>query len=131
MTRFTLTARGPFSLAASTRFLEGFAPAGYTGAQEGVLDLAFAVEGSWQTVGVRVRQQENEVVGEAANAGDVDADAVARQVARILSLDVDGSGFSAVGESAICSGGIRACGRCSSGRRTRRRPGRSSGSASA
>jgi hypothetical protein len=27
---FTLAARGPFSLAASTRFLEGFTPAGYT-----------------------------------------------------------------------------------------------------
>ena len=31
MATFTLAAQGPFALAASTRFLEGFAPAGYTG----------------------------------------------------------------------------------------------------
>ena len=107
MTSFTLIPRGPFSLAASTRFLEGFAPAGYTGAQEGVLDLAFAVEGSWQTVGVRVRLQENEVVGEVAHARGVDGDAVARQVARILSLDVDGSGFAAVGDGDPVVGGLQ------------------------
>jgi 3-methyladenine DNA glycosylase/8-oxoguanine DNA glycosylase len=37
MVTFTLTARGPFSLAASTRFLEGFTPAGYTGAADPVV----------------------------------------------------------------------------------------------
>ncbi len=64
MTDFTLIPRGPFSLVASTRFLEGFTPAGYRGAQEGVLDLAFAVEGDWRTVAVRVRQEGDDVVGE-------------------------------------------------------------------
>lgn len=110
MTRFTLTARGPFSLAAGTRFLEGFTPAGHAGAQEGVLDLAFPVEGSWRTVGVRVRRDGDGVVGDVVHAGDLDAEALAAvsgQVARILSLDVDGSGFAAVGDRDPVVGGLQ------------------------
>ena len=57
METFTLVPRGPFSLAASIRFLEGFTPASYSGrGGRQVLELAFPVEGSWRTVGVRVRQ---------------------------------------------------------------------------
>jgi hypothetical protein len=56
MKTFTLVPRGAFSLAASIKFLEGFTPAAYTGSADAVLELAFPVEGSWQTVGVRVRQ---------------------------------------------------------------------------
>jgi DNA-3-methyladenine glycosylase II len=102
METFTLVPRGPFSLAASIKFLEGFTPAWYSGAADGVLELAFPVEGRWQTTGVRVRQD---------NAGTVTAEIVSPaepgpgltaevrwQVERILSLDVDGSGFPAVGE---------------------------------
>jgi DNA-3-methyladenine glycosylase II len=61
---FNLTARGPFSLAASTRFLEGFTPAGFTQAAGQPLELAFPVEGSWQTVGVRVREHTDGVAVE-------------------------------------------------------------------
>ena len=56
METFTLVPRGPFSLAASIRFLEGFTPASYSNASDGVLELAFPAEGSWRTVGVRVSQ---------------------------------------------------------------------------
>ena len=53
MTRFELPLRGPFSLAASTRFLEGFTPARYRGSPDGgPLRLAFPVEGSDRSVGV-------------------------------------------------------------------------------
>ena len=45
MATFTLTARGPFSLAASTRFLEGFTPAGYTGAAGAPLDAGLPGRG--------------------------------------------------------------------------------------
>jgi len=42
----TLATRGSFSLAASTRFLEGFAPAGTVHSEAGQrLGLAFPVEG--------------------------------------------------------------------------------------
>jgi DNA-3-methyladenine glycosylase II len=101
MATFTLTARGPFSLAASTRFLEGFTPAGYTGAA-GPLELAFPVEGSWATAGVRVREHPHGVIGEILSPARPSrelATAIRDQVARILSLDVDGSGFAAVGSA--------------------------------
>lgn len=90
-----LTPLGPFSLAASSRFLEGFAPAGYRGGDPDHLHLAFPVEGDWPTVGACVRERDGGVV--VAVHGDADPGAVRAQVARILSLDVDGAGFAAVG----------------------------------
>lgn len=97
MTTFRLTPTGPFSLEASTRFLEGFAPAAYEGSQAPRhLHLAFPVDGHWdKSAGVCVRQTDRAVMGEIF--GDAERDAVRQQVARILSLDVDGSGFPAVG----------------------------------
>jgi len=106
METFSLVPRGPFSLAASIRFLEGFTPAAYTGSTDTTLELAFPVEGSWQTVGVRVRQAAGdgpaggvtaEIVSPVRPGPDLVA-AVRQQVERILSLDVDGSGFPAVGQ---------------------------------
>ena len=101
MRTFFLPARGPFSLAASTRFLEGFAPAAFDERAGQPLELAFPVDGTWQTVGVRVREHgdgvEGEIVSPAAPGQEL-LGAVRDQLARILSLDVDGSGFPAVGE---------------------------------
>jgi DNA-3-methyladenine glycosylase II len=96
-----LAASGPFSLAASIRFVEGFTPAASAAAAGEPLEMAFPVEGTWQTVGVRVRGHpggaEYEVVSPAEPSRDL-LTAVRAQVARILSLDVNGSGFPAVGE---------------------------------
>jgi DNA-3-methyladenine glycosylase II len=107
METFTLVPRGPFSLAASIGFLEGFTPAWYSSPADRGLELAFAVEGSWRTVGVRVSQVGAEgqagaevtatIVSPARPGADLVAE-VRPQVERILALDVDGSGFSAVGE---------------------------------
>ena len=99
-----MSPRGPFSLAASIQFLEGFTPAGYSGPQaasDAVLELAFPMEGSWQSVGVRVRQQADVVTAEVVSPPTADAGLVRElrpQVERILSVDVDGSDFPAVGE---------------------------------
>jgi len=94
---FTLTARGPFSLAASVRFLEGFAPAGEVhGSGERELALAFAVEGGWEVAGVLVTQRGDTLRAEVS--GDAELAAVEAQLARLLSVDVDGSGFLAVGQ---------------------------------
>jgi len=93
---FALVPDGPFSLAESTRFLEGFGPAAYPGATAGHLHLAFPVDGGEQAAGVCLAQHGNAVRGEVF--GDVDVSAVRAQVARILSLDVDGRGFPIVGE---------------------------------
>jgi DNA-3-methyladenine glycosylase II len=101
METFGLVPRGAFSLAASIRFLEGFTPAAYAGSADAVLELAFPVEGSWRTVGVRVRQDPAGVTAEVVSPGELGAElaaAVRAQVERILSLDVDGSGFPAVGD---------------------------------
>ena len=101
MSTFILAAKGPFSLAASTRFLEGFTPSAYTAAAGQSLEMAFPVEGTWQTAGVHVRAHpggaECEVVSPSAPTREL-LTALRAQVARILSLDVDGSGFPAVGE---------------------------------
>ena len=101
METFTLVPRGPFALASSIRFLEGFAPAAYSGPRDAVVELAFPVEGSWETVGVRVQQEGTAVTAEVVAPSSPGPDlmtAVRAQVERILSLDVDGSGFPAVGE---------------------------------
>lgn len=95
-TSFTLIPEGPFSLAASARFLEGFGPAAYPGTAAGHLHLAFPVDGGEQAAGVCLAQEGNVVHCEAF--GDVDVAALRAQVARILSLHIDGSGFPAVGE---------------------------------
>lgn len=96
----TIPARGAFSLAASTRFVEGFAPAAHDADDDGHLHLAFPLEGDWTPVGVCVRQPEpdGDVVADLYSPQEPDPDAVATQLARILSLHIDGSGFAAVGE---------------------------------
>ncbi|MFJ1995053.1 DNA-3-methyladenine glycosylase family protein [Streptomyces asiaticus] len=125
MTAVVLTPSGPFSLAASVRFLEGFTPASYQGTADAVLHLAFPADDGHSTVAVAVRQEETaegeagRVLAEFTTYPDAPADpvsagtgpepepepgpgeaeveaeteAVRAQLARILSLDVDGSGF--------------------------------------
>jgi DNA-3-methyladenine glycosylase II len=110
METFTLVPRGPFSLAASIRFLEGFTPAWYSNAPDRVLELAFPAEGSWRTVGVRVSQAGETVNAEIVSPAGPDADLVAEvrpQVERILSLDVDGSGFPEVAERDPVAGEVQ------------------------
>ncbi|MEU2718231.1 hypothetical protein, partial [Streptomyces sp. NPDC007205] len=116
MYTFTITPQGPFSLAAGLSFLKGFTPARYHDtAQDQALRLAFPTDDGHSTVGVEVRQAdapqgtvEAEAIvhtgppreGRAGTATETEpvppspgVDAVRQQLARILSLDVDGSGF--------------------------------------
>ena len=95
MMSFELEPVGPFSLGASAAFLEGFSPAAYRGAEAGHLHLAFVPDGEEAAGGVCRRQPDGVLVGEVF--GDADPGAVRDQVARILSLDVAGSGFPEVG----------------------------------
>ena len=100
MNTFTLTAQGPFALASSITFLKGFTPASYEGASDRTLELAFPVDNDWRSVGVRVHEHPQGVTGEIIGPQAPDrklTEAVRSQVARILSLDVDGSGFPEVG----------------------------------
>jgi DNA-3-methyladenine glycosylase II len=106
MTPFELVPQGPFSLAASAAFLEGFSPAAYRAAGDGHLHLAFVPDGEEAAAGVCLRQPDGAVVGEVF--GEADPDAAREQVARILSLDVDGTGFPEVGRRDPVVGGLQA-----------------------
>ena len=118
---FTLEPKGPFSLAASIRFLEGFEPAAFAPrARPGPdvqvdaparLDCAFPLEGSWHTVGVSVEQTGGVVRGRLFASRTLrreELSAARQQVERILSLDVDGTGFAAVGERDPVVAGLQA-----------------------
>jgi len=95
---FELRPRGPFSLEASTRFLEGFAPAAYSSTDAGHLHLAFPVEtDGWKGTAVCVTQPGRSLLRVEAT-GDADLRAVRPQLQRILSLHVDGTGWPEVGE---------------------------------
>lgn len=96
--RFEIEASGPYSLKASVRFLEGFAPARYEGDGSDRLRFAFFADGlgrGERVAGALVGQEGDEVVVE--TCGEAAPEAVRDQVVRILSLDTDGSGFPEVG----------------------------------
>jgi DNA-3-methyladenine glycosylase II len=94
--QFTLDLLGPFSLRAAARFWGGFTPGGHAGLdQQEHLHMAFAVEGKWATAGVCLRELDGHLVGRVS--GDAEPDVVRQQIARILSLDVDGREFPAIG----------------------------------
>lgn len=94
-----------YSFAQSVRFLEGFAPAAYEGEASDRLRFAFIVDGGEDVAGVTVRYEGGVVVGKVY--GDFDIAMVRKQVARILSLDVDGSGFAEIGGRDPVVGGLQ------------------------
>lgn len=88
---------GPWSLAVSRVFWEGFAPAALTGQQsrdEG-LRTVFRNEGDWSRVEAEVLQHDD--LARITVAGDGDLDAATAQVCRFLSLDVDARDWPTVG----------------------------------
>jgi DNA-3-methyladenine glycosylase II len=91
---FELQARGPYSLAASARFLEGFAPAAQAPAESDHTHWAFAADDGASHVGVCLQPRGAGVALEVVGGH---GEAVRGQVERILSLDADGDAFAAVG----------------------------------
>jgi DNA-3-methyladenine glycosylase II len=110
----TVSPLGRFSLAASTAFLEGFTPAAYASpAAPGHLHLAYPLSGDRGVAGVCARQPsgpDGPVVLEAVvDGGDARAhEAALDQLERILSLDIDGRGYEAVGERDPAIGRLQA-----------------------
>lgn len=85
---FTITPRGPFSLAESARFAYIDRDPGPAGPS---LRLAFCRDGSWEPTGVSVTQRQDATL-------QVDGEVRDRhQVERVLGLNVDGSSFTEVG----------------------------------
>jgi DNA-3-methyladenine glycosylase II len=93
MSTFTIEPRGPFSLEESAMF--GF---GQRSSQrfDGVMRLAFCLDDFSEQVGVEVRQDGTGVHCTFEGSGSVDP--MRRQVARVLSLDHDATGFVSVGD---------------------------------
>ena len=93
----TITVHGPWSLATSRRFWEGFSPNALADQnRDELLHAVFRVERDWSRAEVDVEQH-----GSSARVtvrGEGDLDAAAAQVGRFLSVDVDGRGWPAVGE---------------------------------
>ncbi|WP_256837725.1 DNA-3-methyladenine glycosylase family protein [Ornithinimicrobium faecis] len=108
--------RGPWSLATSRTFWEGFAPAALPqGADDSVLRTTFLTEGDWRPATVTVSQEGAQAVLRVEGEGDLSA-AVA-QVCRFLALDVDASDWPAIGQRDPVIGraqrllpGLRPCG---------------------
>jgi DNA-3-methyladenine glycosylase II len=111
MAAASFTPAGPFSLAASIRFLESFTPASYDHAPDGVLRLAFPTDDGQAVIGCGLRQKEAadavhaeytlHIDGKVTHpaAGTPAARAARAQIARILSLDVDATGFRALADT--------------------------------
>lgn len=94
--RFTLTAEGPFDLGATLRFVEDW-PATSTLPSDGrALRFAYCAESDWLPIGVTVTAAPDGVAVETTRAA---GPRIRGEVARILSLDVDGAGFAKVAEA--------------------------------
>jgi DNA-3-methyladenine glycosylase II len=84
----TVEVLGPWSLATSKTFWEGFAPAALTShGQSQQVRSVFRAEGDWRRAEVEVTQHGG--TARIVVTGDGDLDAAAAQACRFLSLDVD------------------------------------------
>ncbi|GAB2734242.1 DNA-3-methyladenine glycosylase family protein [Kitasatospora kifunensis] len=125
MPALSFTPKGPFSLVASTRFLEGFTPASYHHAPDGVLRLAFPTDDGRAVIGCALWQKERadgaaaatvhaeytlHVDGKATEPGASThpAKAARAQIARILSLDTDATDFPALADVDPVVAGLQA-----------------------
>jgi DNA-3-methyladenine glycosylase II len=95
MARFLVEPRGPYALEESRRFLAGFGPAGHAVITDaGHLHVAVVSDGSDRAGGACVQDADGAMSIDTFGAAD--ARATRRQVERMLSLDVDATGFAAV-----------------------------------
>lgn len=106
---------GPWSLATSRTFWEGFAPTALPTSESDALSTEFLVEADWSPARAVVEQDGSAAVVAVGGGGDFDA--ATAQVLRFLSLDVDASAWPAVGERDPVVGeaqralpGLRPCG---------------------
>src|ERR1700683_2596189 len=89
----SITPEGPFSLREAALF--GFGQRSED-SWDGVMRLAFCLDGYSHQVGVELREQSGVVRGVLHADAEVDPAAVQRQVARVLSLDHDGTEFTKI-----------------------------------
>lgn len=99
MTRFTITPSGPFSLAAAERFFGNWEGATGTDTTDAALRVAFLVDDWSGAAGLLVSQDDGgDVQAETvATTGAPDPARVQAQLARVLSLDHDATGYAELG----------------------------------
>ncbi len=103
---FAIEPSGPFSLRAAAEFLAGFPPADRPDADAGeALELAFLLDSFDGAGAVVLRERDGVVHGEVREGPE---DTVRAQAARMLSLDLDGSAYAAVGERDPVVGALQA-----------------------
>ncbi|MFI9558262.1 DNA-3-methyladenine glycosylase family protein [Nonomuraea endophytica] len=91
---FTLAAEGPFDFAESLRFVEDWPATSTLAPSDGTaLRFAYNTESDWRPIGVTVRAAPGGVAVETTRPA---GPAIRAEIARILSLDVDGTGFAAL-----------------------------------
>ncbi|MEV1177756.1 hypothetical protein, partial [Nonomuraea sp. NPDC049784] len=93
---FTLTAEGPFDFGASLRFVEDWPATSALPSDGRALRFAYCAESDWLPIGVRVTAAPG---GVAVTTTRPAGPGIRGEVARILSLDVDGTGFAALGQA--------------------------------
>ncbi len=93
-----LEVRGPWSLSESARFWEAFTPAALPDqSRPDALRTVFVAEHDWKPVEVTITQHDD-VAHLALRGVGGDLEAAAEQVRRFLSIDIDGTGWPAVGD---------------------------------
>ncbi|MCG5213879.1 DNA glycosylase family protein [Streptosporangium soli] len=93
---FTLTAEGPFDFGASLRFVEDWPATSALPSDGRALRFAYNAESDWLPIGVTVTAAPGGVAVATTRAA---GPGIRGEVARILSLDVDGTGFADLGEA--------------------------------
>lgn len=107
---------GPWSLATSRRFWEGFAPSELAAQSDrDEITATFLSDTDWEPVAFTISQRAGAAHITVQGHGDLEA--AVRQVLRFMSLDIDASGWPAVGERDSIIGqlqrelpGLRPCG---------------------
>lgn len=95
-TEIAIKPRGPFSWAAANDVGRNFEPVRHNWQEPGAVRMTFLLDGSFTPVAVDLRFEDGAVRGEVAGSDDIAA--VERQVARVFSIDADGTEYPAVGE---------------------------------
>lgn len=93
---FILDPMGPYDFSASVRFLEGFTPAAHASTGASGLRIAFPVDGTWAAGGASISAAGSGDAVQVDCFGDANPETVRDQVGRILSLDVDATGYAEV-----------------------------------
>lgn len=95
---FELVRPAGFDLTETSAFLTGFRVVSAAVSERG-LDLAFALDGSWEPVGLHISEQGDELrVDVLANPDGVDDDAIRQNLERVLGLSLDAEQYRAIGK---------------------------------